>query len=303
MGGFLHSLQQAFIIAPRTLIMARQEHIHIITAGENIFPAYAATLRDNPDITHTFVFADIELYSNSARDGEALRKQKNTAREAVNQVRALATSLKIPAPLVYVSPPADATARDVILKIKKEHPDARFSFDLSAGSKDMCMALFALSLWVQGDAYYTFAERKGEAASAKLAVPRTPAETVAANPNYIKILQMLYNIPGKQDHPLRVVPRSYLFTQLSVSYIPMRKKGVKVAANTMGKTDLYTGKKAVMHKLSQGTFTDIISTMKALDLIQEGSQQGSNQKEKFYAITPSGALALQLAEIKPRKRE
>jgi hypothetical protein len=43
--------------------------------------------------------------------------------------------------------------------------------------------------------------------------------------------------------------------------------------------------------------------MKALDLIQEGSGQGTNQKEKFYAITPSGALALQLAEIKPRKRE
>jgi hypothetical protein len=283
--------------------MARQEHVHNVTAGENIFPAFAATVRDNPDITHAFVFADIELYSNSTRDREEIRKQKDIAREAVNQVRTLAASLKIPAPLVYVSPPADATARDAILKIRKEHPDARFSFDLSAGSKDMCMALFALSLWVQGDAYYTFADRKGAAAGAKLAVPRTPAETVAANPNYLKILQTLYNTPGKQDHPIRVVPRSYLFTQLSVFYIPVRKKGVKVAENKMGKTDLYTGKKAVMHKLSQGTFTDIISTMKALDLIQEGSGQGTNQKEKFYAITPSGALALQLAEIKPRKRE
>jgi len=283
--------------------MARQEHIHIVTAGENIYPAYAATLRDNPDITHTFVFADIELYSNSSRDGEALRKQKDTAREAVNQVRALATSLKIPAPLVYVSPPADVTARDAILKIRKEHPDARFSFDISAGSKDMCMALFALSLWVQGDAYYTFAERKGAAAGAKLAVPRTPAETVAANPNYLKILQTLYNTPGKQDHPLRVVPRSYLFNQLSAAYIPVRKKGVKVAANTMGKTDLYTGKKAVMHNLSQGTFANILRTMVTLDLVHEFPNPGSNRKEKYYTITPSGTLALQLAEIKPRKRE
>ncbi len=281
--------------------MARQEHVHVVTAGEHIFPAFAATLRDNPDITHTFVFADIELYSNSSRDGEVLRKQKDTAREAVNQVRALATSLKIPAPLVYVSPPADATARDAILKIRKEHPEARFSFDLSAGSKDMCMALFALSLWVQGDAYYTFAERKGEATAAKLAVPKTPAETVAANPNYIKILQMLYNTPGKQDHPIRVVPRSYLFTQLSVSYIPVRKTGVKVAANTMGKTDLYTGKKAVMYKLSQGTFANILRTMVALDLVREFPNPESSRKENYYTITPSGALALQLAEIRPQK--
>ncbi|MHB8163636.1 MAG: hypothetical protein ACYDDV_04695 [Methanoregula sp.] len=284
--------------------MARNEHVHVVTAGENIFPAFAATVRDNPDITHTFVFADIELYSNSTRDGEALRKQKDTAREAVNQVRTLAASLKIPAPLVYVSPPADATARDAILKIGKEHPDARFSFDLSAGSKDMCMALFALSLWVQGDAYYTFAERKGEATAAKLAVPKTPAETVAANPNYIKVLQMLYNTPGKQDHPIRVVPRSYLFTQLSAAYIPLRKKGVKVAENKMGKTDLYTGKKAVMHKLSQGTCSSLLNTLAGWDMIQELPEGSvSNKKEKYYAITPSGALALQLAEIKPRKRE
>jgi len=100
-----------------------------------------------------------------------------------------------------------------------------------------------------------------------------------------------------------VVPRSYLFNQLSAAYIPVRKKGVKVAANTMGKTDLYTGKKAVMHNLSQGTFANILRTMVTLDLVHEFPNPGSNRKEKYYTITPSGTLALQLAEIKPRKRE
>lgn len=288
-------------MTPRTEIMARQEHVHIITAGEKIYSAYASTLRDNPAITHTFVFADTELYTNSARDSEAVRAGKDRAREAVNAVKTLAGSLKIPASLVSVTPLADVSARDAVLKIKKEHPDANFSFDLSAGSKDMCMALFLLSLWVQGDAYYTFADRKGEAAGAKLAVPRTPAESVAANPNYLKILQTLYNTLGKQYHLVRVVPRSYLFNQLSGFYMPVRKKGVKVAKNTMGKTDLFTGKKAVLHELSQGTFTDIISTMKTLDLIQEETGQGTNLKEKYYIITPSGALSLQFVEIKPRK--
>ncbi len=289
-------------MTPRTEIMARQEHVHIITAGEKIYSAYASTLRENPAITHTFVFADTELYTNSARDSEAVWAGKDQAREAVNAVKTLAGSLKIPASLVYVTPPADASARDAILKIKKEHPDAGFSFDLSAGSKDMSMALFLLSLWVQGDAYYAFADRKGEATGAKLAVPGTPVETVAANPNYLKILQTLYYTPGKQDHPVRVVPRSYLFNQLSGFYIPVRKKGVKVAKNTMGKTDLFTGKKVVLHELSQGTFSNILRTMIALDLVQEHPNPDSNRKENFYTITPSGALALQLAEIKPQKR-
>jgi hypothetical protein len=300
----MRALQQAFIIAPRMLIMARQERVHIITAGENSFPAFAAALRDNPDISHTFVVADIELYTNREQDAGAVRAGKESAREAVEKVKSLAGSLKIPVALVYVTPPADSSAREVILKIRKAHPDARFSFDLSGGSKEMCLALFTLSLWVQGDAYFAFADRMGESAGAKLAVPKIAAETVAANPNYLKILQTLYNTPGKQDHPLRVVPRSYLFNQLTAAYISLRKKGVKVAPNTMGKTNLYTGKKAIMHSLSQGTCSSFLNTLVGLDLIQELPEGSvSNKKEKYYAITPSGALALQLAEIKSPKRE
>jgi hypothetical protein len=283
------------------LIMTRQEHIHVITAGEAIYPSYAATVRDHPDITHTFVFADTEIYTNNTRDDPATRAQKDAARDAVNQVKTLAASLKIPVLLVYVIPPADASARDSILKIKKEHPDAKFSFNLSAGSKDMCLALFALSLWVEGDAFYAFCGRKGEAANGKLAVPKTPAESVAANANYGKILQTLNRSPGKQERSIRVLPRSYLFTQLAGFYVPNRKMGVKVAENKAGKTDLFTGKRAVLHELSQGTCSSILNTLAGWDMIQEVPGPAGNRKEKYYSITPAGELALQLAEIKPRK--
>ncbi|MDP3564534.1 MAG: hypothetical protein Q8R70_08595 [Methanoregula sp.] len=69
----------------------------------------------------------------------------------------------------------------------------------------------------------------------------------------------------------------------------------------MGKTDLYTGKKAVLHTLSQGTFSNILKTMIALDLVRGNPNPDSKWKENFYTITPSGVLALQLAELKPRK--
>jgi hypothetical protein len=281
--------------------MALQEHIHVISAGEGIYEAYARTVRDHPDITHLFVFADTELYTNNARDGDATRVAKETAREAVSGTKALAASLKIPALLVYISLPADASARDAILKIRKEHPGARFSFDLSAGSKDTCMALFTLSLWVQGDTCYSFAGRKGEAVQKKLPVPKTTVESVAANPNYVKILQTLYRPEGEGEPVTRLVPRSYLFLQLGGFYVPMRKKGVKIAPNTTGKTDLYTGKRAVLHELSQGTFSNILATMTTLDLIEEMPGPGNNRKEKTYRITPSGELVLQFALLRPRK--
>jgi len=283
-----------------TLIMDRQEHIHIISAGEAIHNAFAVTIRDHPDITHAFVFADTELYTNNRSDAEAIRTQKEAARDAVNKVKAHAKALRIPASLVYVNQPADLSARDSVLKIKKEHPDARFSFDLSAGSRDLVMALFAISIWVEGDAYYPFSVRKTEVAAAKIAVPKTPANVVTANPNYTKILQILYRTPGKTEILPRILSRHYIFTQFETFYIPVRKKGVKVEV-TRTKTDLYTGKRAIIPLLSQGTFTSLLNTLSGWDMIEEVSGPASNRKEKCYRITPTGEFALLLAEIKPQK--
>jgi len=290
--------QQDFLIQPLTLIMARQEHVHIISAGENIHKAYTAAIRDLGDISHTFVFADTEIYTNSARDDEKTKAQKTATRDAVTGVKSISASLKIPCPLIYVTPPAFASACEAVHKIRREHPDARYSFDLSAGSKDLGIALFAISLWVEGDAYYAFTDRKGDGGPAKLAVPKVPARDVWANQNYMKILSVLGSTPGVKEPKSRVLPRHYIFTQLESFYVPVRKKGVKAASST--KTDLNTGKKAVIPILSQGTFSNILKIMVAGDLIQEEPPPDSNRKEKHYSLTAAGELVLQLAQIKPR---
>jgi len=77
--------------------MARLEHVHIITVREAIYPLCAAAVRDRPDITHTFVFTDMELHPNNPRDESMIRTQKEGTRDAVTKVRALSASLKIPA--------------------------------------------------------------------------------------------------------------------------------------------------------------------------------------------------------------
>jgi hypothetical protein len=282
------------------LIMARQEHVHIISAGENIHKVYPAAIRDLSDITHTFVFADTELYTNSTRDDERTKASKTAARDAVTGVNSISASLKIPCSLVYVDPPAGDSVTKAVLKIHKEHPGAQYSFDLTFGSKDLGIALFNISLWLEGAVYYAFTNRKGDGTRVKLAVPKTPARDVGANPNYVKILSILYRTPGKQEVSPRVLPRHYIFTQLESFYVPVRKKGVKVETSAT-KTDLNTGKKAIIPLLSQGTFSNILSLMKALDLIREVPGPDNNRKEKYYCITPSGELALQLAELRPRK--
>jgi len=182
-----------------------------------------------------------------------------------------------------------------VQKIKKDAPGARFTFDLSGGSKDLSLALFTLSLWLEGGAYYAFEERKGATAPVeKLAVPVIPLLELAANKNYLRILAVLAGTPGKNDALPRILPRSYLFTQLEPFYLPVKKSGVKVNVSKT-KADAVTGKRAEIPVLSQGTFSSLMNTLIRADLVQEVQGPAGNRKEKYYRITASGTLALQLA--------
>jgi hypothetical protein len=281
------------------LVMDRQEHIHIVSAGEHIHEAYAVAVRDLRDITHTFVFTDTELYTNSARDDEQTKAYKTAARDAVTSVKAHAASLKIPVHLVYIDPPALESVVQAVIRIVKEHPAALYSFDLSAGSKDLSLALYAVSLWLDGDAYYAFSGRKGNAPLSLLPVPKAAAMNIHTNQNYGRILALLYRTPGKQERSPRVLPRAYLRTQLESFYVPVRKKGVKSVGNPAGKADATIGKKSVIPRLSQGTFTNFLSALEAGDLIRQETGPDKSRREKFYRITPSGELALLLFETKP----
>lgn len=135
------------------MVMARQEHIHIVSAGEKIHDTYTAAIRDLQDITHTFVFADTALYTNSALDDERTKAAKTAVRDAVNRVKTISLSVSIPASLVYIDPPADVSVKKAVQKIFHDHPGARYTFDLSEGSKDLALALFLISLWLHGDVY------------------------------------------------------------------------------------------------------------------------------------------------------
>ena len=274
--------------------MDRQEHIHIISAGEQIEAACAAAIRDLQNITRIYVFADNEFYVNSSRDDERTKAHKTAVREAVNGVKALAASLKIPASLVYIDPPASGSVAAAVQKIKNGYPGARYTFDLSGGSKDLSLAHFQVSLWLEGDAYYAFAGPRGTGPSEKLAVPKIPLRDIAANPNYTRILTVLSSPPGKAEPASRILPRSYLFTQLEPFYVPVKKSGVRMNISKT-KTDAVTGKRAVIPVLSQGTFSSMMNTLVGADLVQEVPGPAGNRKEKYYRITASGTLALQLA--------
>ena len=175
--------------------MPPPEHLHIITAGTDIFPAYVRALRDHDDITETIVVADDHYYSVSTREEKPVQVTRERTRNAVAKVRAHAAALKIPVSFVFITLPVLETARDALFRILEEHPGARLTFDLSGGPKDLCMALFHLSLWVEAKTHYTLPGPGGREERAEFGVPGIPVATIAANWNYLRVLEALSRQP------------------------------------------------------------------------------------------------------------
>jgi hypothetical protein len=261
--------------------MDRKEHIHIISAGEKIHEAYPAALRDLPTITHTIIFAEKEVYTNSARDDTKKRLWKCAIRDAIDAVNAISISRNISCALVRIDAATFDAIRDPVLGIFSDHPDARYSFDISAGSKRLSLGLFSMSLWVEGDSYYAF----GDSPIRRVPVPVFPVKNLAVNPYYLVILTILFRgqEAGKQTRTL--VPRETLFNETKTWQIP--------AYDDREGTD--------RPELSPAVFSRLVSTLAGWNLIGEESDPGNDQ-EKLYCLTPDGELAIYVYLARLKKR-
>jgi len=261
--------------------MDPKEHIHIISAGEKIHEAYPAALRDLRTITHTFVFAEKEVYTNSARDDTKKRMWKCAIRDAINEVNAISLSRNISCALVCIDAATFDAIRDPVLGIFSDHPDARYSFDISAGSKRLSLGLFSMSLWVEGDAWYAF----GNSPIRRVPVPVFPLKNLLANPYSLVILTILFRglKTGKQTKTL--VPKETLFNETKTWQIP----AFEYREGT-GRPDL-----------SETIFSRLLSTLIGWNLIEEDSDPG-NGREKLYGITPDGELAIYVYLARLKKK-
>jgi hypothetical protein len=261
--------------------MDPQEHIHIISAGDRIHTTYPAVLKDLRTVTHTFIFAEKEVYTNSTRDDNKKRLWKCAIRDAIEQVNTISLSRNISCALVCTDGAAFDSIRDPVLGIFNDHPDARYTFDISAGSKRLSLGLFSMSLWVEGDAYYAF----GNSPTRRVPVPTLPARNLPSNPYYLVILTILFRgqEPGKEARTL--VPKGTLFNETKAWQIPFRDVGAGSAGD----------------ELPPALFSRLLSTLVGWNLIREETDP-DNEQERLYSITPDGELALFVYSARMRKR-
>ena len=261
--------------------MDPQEHIHIISAGDRIHKTYPSVLKDLRTVTHTFIFAEKEVYTNSARDDTQKRMWKCAIRDAIDEVNTISLASNIACALVCIDAATFDAIRDPVLGIFSDHPDARYSFDISAGSKRLSLGLFSMSLWVEGDTYYAF----GNSPTRRVPVPVLPAKNFPANPHYLVILTILFRGHEGGKDASTLVPKETLFNETKAWQIPIRN----------------TDEASAGVALSPAEFSRLISTLVGWNLVREEHDQGSEQ-EPLYSITPDGELALCVYAARIRKR-
>lgn len=265
--------------------MEWKEHVLIITAGETIHLAYPAVFRLLPTISHTYVFVGDGAYTESS--DPALAKERAATRNAVNGVKEISGSLAIPFERVTIFSPVYPSVRNALTGIHRTHPGARYSFDLSGGPKDLCMALFTVAPWVGAEVYSAFDGKVPQ----RVPVPDVSVTGIMANPNYATILSVLIRrrrMADKGGEDL-FVSRSYLFDQVWPLYLRSRT-GKGEPAQAGAPVVRYKRGHKPANNLSQQTFSTFFATLRKAGFVEE-RQEGENRKEKAYRITELGETA------------
>lgn len=263
----------------------RTEHVHIISAGEKIAIAYPAMFRELPTISRTLVFTDSSVHDGSS--DPVTDRHRLAVRNAVAAVQDISASLSIPFSRELIFPPTYGSVRTALAKIRREHPDARFTFDLSGGSKELCLALFAFAPWLGGEVYASFDEKTAR----HVPLPDRTTGSLLANPNHQTILAILLMRRGAKTGAAATpwVSRQYVYQQLYSYYVPTRTKKAKPGDPKKPVIHYKKGEKPAA-ELSHATFSGFIRTLRDAGLIQEGYTPES-RKEKSYRITEAGETA------------
>jgi len=262
--------------------MPTGEHVHIISAGENIHTAYPAIFRTLPTITHTYVLAD--SVTTEFSPSPETQRQRTAVRDAVAAVKEISASLSIPFTSGIVYPPIYPSVRSILTKIHSEHPGARFTLDLTGGSAALCTALFSFVPWLGGEVYSAFDGKVPR----PVPQPDRSIRNLMRNPNYPAILAVLLrkNTTAKEIFPRPWLTRSYIYNQIWPFYSRSRTRKPKPDDPVIQ----YRGGRKPAQNLSQATFSSFMTTLRHAGFIEE-KQDEKNRREKGYRVTDSGETA------------
>lgn len=257
-------------------------HLHIISAGEHIHDTFSTTLRNLVGITHVGVVVEENIFSDLPGDPEYLKLVKPKIRDSIEKVKHSCETISVEFNEIRIPDTSLTSVRDAILSTVGNISDARFSFNLSGGTKMLSLSLFAMAIWLDGEIYLTPDTEKLES----IAIPKMHLTDIQKNPNHIQALRILGE--KSKDASPRISQASW-----------MAGKDLSQSLMHTFQPVQFTGDKSIKRTPNRGTITKILAPLEDWGLIEERIRPG-NKREKEYRLTRDGAFALAIirAEVK-----
>lgn len=240
-------------------------HLLFMSAGERINQTFPICVKSLEGITHTFIVVEEGVYHDLPDDPEHLRPVKPQIHQAIEGVRAICEPLAISFAVIRTPDTTIHSIRDAVLTTTRRYPVARYSFNLSGGTKMLSLSLFIMALWLDARIYLTPSDDRIE----QVLIPRMHLDDVRRNPNYATALSILSrrgtgNWTSRQDFS----------RELEKDYRPSR----------------FSGDQGVTRSPNRGTVTKILQQLIEWNLIEESFCRNS-RKAKQYRLTLHGEFA------------
>jgi hypothetical protein len=236
--------------------MERKSQTHIFSGGEKIVETFKSAVKEY-HIDRVVVFSEI-------LESEGGQHNIDKAIESLGQ---MARVNGIDFDRIKVIGNNMEEVMDAIVRLKNLYPEDSFYFNLTGGRKVLALYLYTMAIWIDGIPYYV--DISGNILEFK--IPKIRRETLRANLNLVKILQIVSNKGEKSNSKAKF---SEVYEEIASIYQPLER--------TLRKGN---------YKLPMGTFSKWVRVLIENNLIEEGYIEGSH-KNKYLEITTDGIFAL-----------
>jgi len=251
------------------------EHILFISAGASIDKTYAITAEELKP-THVVVLAEESIFHDYEADTDFLKLEKPKIRQAIEGVRQrVELDGRREFALVQLPKLDQDIIRGTILKIRNEHKEAEFSFNVTGGTALFSTSLFLMAIWLGGRVCIT----RTEDTFIELKIPKMSLKELEENRDLMKIIRVL---GGESKNKIRVSDKD-----------DTRKKNSQIHDTWMRNKEILRELdviKSVSERVGKNDQVNQTRDMKKLiswDLVEE-KKEG---RENLYRLTSDGILA------------
>lgn len=187
-----------------------KETLLFFSAGASIDKTYSITTEEIKP-THVVILVEESIFHDSDNDSEFLKQEKPKIRKAIENVRKM---VELDGRKEFLLERLEEMDQDIIrakvMKIRNQHKDADFAFNVTSGTALFSVSLMLMGIWLNG----TICITRENKPLIKLRVPKMSLTEIENEPELMAIINVLgsYNAASRETW----IPNKWLARDLKL---------------------------------------------------------------------------------------